>query len=234
MVRTAPTKPSKLPAWKAMKRPVKKVSAEYHSDDDDDMRFARPAKGVAKRKKPYAVVGVYTGRTERDLVFWTKAKYDEYKQKQDADREACWAQMKLPNGGQPADYVVGEKVFYRNACARVVVTRVWINKEAMDKDVQPVFRDASQIAVEYHQEVAASEENNRAKHSVKHHNHHAWYEVIWNDLDKMRQIVPQGYLSSNRDPRQPREMVTDDKPSYGLPRPCEWHKYAADYDSSAE
>lgn len=241
MVRTAPTKTSKTstlrPAWKALpRRPVKLVSAEYNSDEDEDAPLSVRAKTIAKKpkKKPYAVVGVYTDRTERDLVFWTKAKYDEYKRKEDADREACWAQMKLPNSGRPADYVVGEKVFYRNACARVVVKRVWINKEAMDKDVQPVFRDASQIASEYHQEVAASEENNRAKHNVKHYNHHAWYEVIWNDLDKMRQIVPQSYLSSNRDPRQPREMVTDDKPSYGLPKPSEWRKFAADYDPSEE
>jgi len=139
--------------------------------------------------------------------------------------------QKLPNRGEPPDYVVGEKVFYTNACEHVCVKRVWIDKAAMDKDVQPVFRDASQIAVEYLQ--AASSDGNRDKINVEHYNHNAWYEVIWTAHDKFRQIVPQSYLSSNRDPWRPRPMVTEEQ-SFGLPKPSEWHEFAADYDSDDE
>ena len=131
------------------------------------------------------------------------------------------------------DYVVGEQVFYPDACARVVVKRVWTNKEAVDKDVQHVFRDASQIALEYHEEVNACEENNQAKINVKHYDRHAWYEVIWTDFDKFRQIVPQSFLKTMRDSWRSRPMVTEEN-SRGLPEPSRWHEFAADYHSDLD
>ena len=220
--------------------PPKKVAAPVIESDDseDDQPLSKRQKeqkgssSKGKQKRPYATVGHQDGNgREWDEEFWTKAAYDAYLQKKAAEREACWAKMKLPNRGEPPDYVVGEKVFYTNACEHVCVKRVWIDKAAMDKDVQPVFRDASQIAVEYLQ--AASSDGNRDKINVEHYNHNAWYEVIWTAHDKFRQIVPQSYLKSQRGPREPRPMVTEEH-SFGLPKPSRWHEFAADYNSDVE
>jgi hypothetical protein len=218
--------------------PPKKVAAPViESDDSEDdeplsKRQKEPPKKKPKKKKPYAVVGHQDGNgREWDEEFWTKEEYEAYKKRSDARIRASQAKLKLPNRGEPPDYVVGEQVFYDNACARVVVKRVWINKEAMDKDVQHVFHDASQIALEYNQ--AASSDGNRDKINVKHYNHNAWYEVIWNDLDKFRQIVPQSFLKTMRGPREPRPMVTEEN-SLGMPKPSRWHEFAADYDSDAD
>jgi hypothetical protein len=48
----------------------------------------------------------------------------------------------------------------------------------------------------------------------------------------MRQIMPQGMLKSYRDPGMPRQMVTEN--SCWLPKPSEWHKFAADYSDDEE
>ena len=223
-----------------IKRARKLVSAEYHSsEDEDDVPLSVLSKQIAKRKparkKPYAVVGHYEGNREWDEVFWTKEEFEAYKRRSDQRIRAMQAKAQLPNSGNPPDFVVGEKVFCRlgSVCAHVCVKRVWIDKAAMDKDVQPVFRDASQICAEYLGQVAASEEDNRAKHNVKSCNKHAWYEIIWYAHERMRVILPQTYLQSNRGPREPRPMVTD-ADSGGLPKPSEWHKFEAGYDSGAE
>ena len=224
-------------SWR--KPPPKKVSAPVIESDDseDDQPLSKrqkqeKGKKQKKQKKPYATVGHQDGNgREWDEDFWTKAEYEAYKKRSDAELRASQEKMKLPNRGEPPDYVVGEQVFYRNACERVCVTRVWINKEAMDKDVQPVLRDASQIAVEYL--LAASSDGNRDKINVKHYKHNAWYEVIWTAYEKFRAIVPQSFLQTMRDPHRPRPMVTEEHP-LGLPKPSRWHEFAADYDSDAE
>ena len=87
---------------------------------------------------------------------------------------------------------VGEQAFYVDRVVHVRVERVWSDKVAMDEDVQRVFRDASQICCEYTMRQGSDDVASNAL--VEQWDTHAWYEVIWYEYDKMRQIVPQAML----------------------------------------
>lgn len=117
------------------------------------------------------------------------------------------------------DFVVGEKVYYEMNI--VVVTRVWRNKATMDADCQSSFRDQQAISVDY--TMWCDDETGDAKKNVEYWDTHAWYEIMWFDLDCFRVILPQSYLSSNRGLGMPRSMVTEENAKPSWPAPSEWN-----------
>ena len=120
------------------------------------------------------------------------------------------------------EHVVGEAVFYSKSMQDAVVTRVWKDKPSMKRAVDMVFRDASQVSVDY-KAMCADE--------VEMIDQHAWYEICWYEHDRMRQIVPQADLDGKSGPGCPREMVTEEQTACYLPKPSEWHEFAADYEA---
>ena len=104
------------------------------------------------------------------------------------------------------DHVVGEVVFYSKSLQDAVVTRVWKDTPTMKEAVDPVFRDASQVSVDYR--AMCADDRPHMKRTVEIVDQHAWYEICWYEHERMRQIVPQVDLKGKSGPGCPREMAT--------------------------
>lgn len=148
-------------------------------------------------------------------------EYWSTREEQDERIRKSQEQAKLPNGGGPPNFKVGERTFFNDAMQHVVVTRVWIDKAAVDRDVKDVFRDQQAIATKYTQMCeAAKAGDGRSKRNVECYDQHSWMEVMWFEHEFMRVILPQGFLQYYEDARH-KDMVTNEHPK-GLPKPSEW------------
>ena len=127
-------------------------------------------------------------------------------------------------------FVVGENAWctLSSVMTFVCVKRTWVNKAAMDHDVQSVFRDASQICVEYF--LCAALDDEESKTWIDKCDKNAWYEIIWYDYARCRLIVPQEVLDKRSAPHEPRMMVTEENPGF-MPPPSEWHTFESGYTS---